>query len=141
MIELQCQWMHHLGGNNDDVELALCGVRGGQFGLRSLGRHERRGEHRLYAHHSLPFRHHFHRQGRAQRETRYGRSTIPNIQSLVVINDFLLFLSVCRLWPSTWWVSTWMPFRRRKRRTKVNWACPCSRNTSDSVAGIHYNAY
>jgi len=49
----------------------------GQLDLRPLGRDQGRGEYRLHAHDSVPFRHDFHCQGRAQPTEGYGLLNLP----------------------------------------------------------------
>lgn len=60
------------GRHHHHPELALLGARRRQLRVRSLGRHEGRGQHRLHAHHPVPLRHDLHHQGPARPAEGHG---------------------------------------------------------------------
>lgn len=73
--QLACLLPHPLSGwDHHHPQLALLRPGCRQLGVRSLGRDEGGGQHRLYAHHLVPLRHDLHCQGRAQRGEGCGTS-------------------------------------------------------------------
>lgn len=60
------------GWHHNNPQFPMLGARCCQQRVRSLGRHQGRWEYWFHAHHSVPFRHDLHHQGRPRREEGLG---------------------------------------------------------------------